>query len=235
MEPYARETTFGRSVAEAAPALRAAFIRKTYAHLALALLSFIVLEAVLLHSPLAPLLTEEMTGGQFSWLIVQGLAMLGTWQGNTWANARENIALQYMGLAVYVIIYALIFLPLMLIAVTYYPGVIFDAAVMTGALFLGLSATVFLTRKDFSFLGPIVAIGGLIALGVIVAAIFTGFSLGIVFSAVVVALMAASILYTTSNMLHHYQPGQHVAASLQLCAALLTMFWYILRIFMSRR
>ena len=44
--------------------------------------------------------------------------------------------------------------------------------------FGGLTMSVFVTRKDFSFLGPILTVGSLIALGLIVVAIFVGFDLG---------------------------------------------------------
>jgi FtsH-binding integral membrane protein len=87
-----------------------------------------------------------------------------------------------------------------------------------------------MTRKNFSFLGPIVSIASLIALGVAVASMIFGFNLGILFSAVMVAIAAASILHTTSNIIHEYRPDQHVAASLALFAAVALMFYYILRI-----
>jgi FtsH-binding integral membrane protein len=92
-----------------------------------------------------------------------------------------------------------------------------------------------LSRKDFSFLGPILAIGGFGALGFIIVSTIFGFSLGNFFSFVMVLFAAGSILYNTSNVLHVYRPNQHVAASLSLFASIALLFWYILRIFMSSR
>ncbi|MBA3334703.1 MAG: Bax inhibitor-1 family protein, partial [Acidobacteria bacterium] len=109
------------------------------------------------------------------------------------------------------------------------------AGIVTLGLFLGLTATVFLTRKDFSFLGPILAIGGFVALAFIFSGIVFGFSLGSVFAFIMVAFAGAAILYETSNILHHYRPNQHVAASLSLFASVALLFWYILRIFMGSR
>jgi hypothetical protein len=40
---------------------------------------------------------------------------------------------------------------------------------------------------------------------------------------------------TTSNVLHHFPEDRYVAASLQLFSSVTLMFWYVLRIFMSRR
>ena len=61
-----------------------------------------------------------------------------------------------------------------------------------------------------------------------VAAVGTWFSVGMV------ALMGVSILYNTQQILRAYPAGAHVAASVNLFASLMTMFWYILRIFASR-
>ena len=54
------------------------------------------------------------------------------------------------------------------------------------------------------------------------------------FSLAMVAFAGAAILYDTSNVLHHYPEDRYVAASLQLFASVALLFWYILRIFMSR-
>ena len=120
---------------------------------------------------------------------------------------------------------------------TYYAGdtsVLLKAGVVTLGLFLGITATVFLTRSDFSFLGPILAIAGFIALGFIVSSILFGFSLGSVFAFVMVAFAGTAILYETSNVLHRFNTNQHVAAALTLFAAIALLFWYILTIFSSR-
>ncbi|MEM6329409.1 MAG: permease, partial [Planctomycetota bacterium] len=39
--------------------------------------------------------------------------------------------------------------------------------------------------------------------------------------------------YDTSNVMHHYQPGQHVAASLSLFASVALLFWYVVRLLMA--
>jgi FtsH-binding integral membrane protein len=121
---------------------------------------------------------------------------------------------------------------------TYYAGdanVLLKSGIVTLGLFLGITATVFITRSDFSFLGPILAIGGFTALGFIVASAIFGFSLGSVFAFVMVAFAGTAILYETSNVLHRFNTNQHVAAALTLFAAIALLFWYLLTIFSSRR
>ena len=60
-----------------------------------------------------------------------------------------------------------------------------------------------------------------------------GFSLGLIFSSVMVLFAAGSVLYTTSNIMHHYHPKQHVAASLALFSAVALLFWYVLQVLMA--
>ena len=142
--------------------------------------------------------------------------------------------MHYAGLFLYVIAEAFIFIPLIFIAMMIAEdgsfAILNQAAIMTLSLFTGLSAVVFLTKKDFSFLKSILAVGFAIALGLIVAGILFGFNLGLWFSVGMVVLASGSILYQTSNLVHKYRPNQHVAAALGLFASLMLLFWYILSI-----
>ena len=228
---------YGNTVAEALPGERAAFIRKTYAHLAGAVLAFILLETYLIISGAGDYMARTMLGGRFSWFIdlgaFMGISMLANW----WANSQTSRPLQYMGLALYVVAETVIFMPLLYLAQarTGDASLIAQAGIITGGLFAGLTAVVFLSRKDFSFLGPILAIGGFVALGFIAASLLFGFSLGNLFAFVMVIFAGGAILYDTSNILHKYRPDQHVAASLSLFASVALLFWYVLRIFMGSR
>jgi len=220
------------TVAEASADTRAAFIRRTYGHLAGAILVFIALEVMLLNWSGAGDLVARMTGG-YNWLIVLGAFMGVSWLADKWAQGSSSRAMQYLGLGVFIVAEAIIFLPLLYIAAFYSsPDVIPTAGIITGLLFLGLTVTAFTTRKDFSFLRGALTMGFFVALGVIVCAIVMGFSLGLLFSSVMVLMAGGSILYTTSNIIHHYNEDQHVAASLALFAAVALLFWYVLRIVM---
>ena len=44
-------------------------------------------------------------------------------------------------------------------------------------------------------------------------------SVGLWFSAAMIVFASGAILYNTSNLIHRYQPGQHVAAALSLFAS----------------
>ncbi len=231
-------TTFGNSVAEAAPVERAAFIRKTYLLLAVAVFAFIAVEAFFFSTGIALTIASLMfSGGSIGWLVVLGLFMAISYLANRWAVSETSQAVQYIGLGVFIIAEAIIFIPLLVIAAYYSgdPGVILKAGIVSMGLFAGLTFTVLVTRTDFSWLAPILGIGGFAALGFIVASALFGFTLGNIFAFIMVAFAGTSILYQTSNVLHQFNTKQHVAAALTLFASVALLFWYILSIFSSRR
>ncbi|MEO6333388.1 MAG: Bax inhibitor-1 family protein [Pyrinomonadaceae bacterium] len=232
-------STFGNSAADALPEQRAQFIRKTYLLLAAAILGFIVTEAFLFASGAAEVIaTVVFKGGMMGWLLVLGLFMFVSYIARNWATSETSKGTQILGLALAVVAEAVIFVPLLTIAAIRSEEpylLLLKAGTVTLGLFLGITATVFITRSDFSFLGPILAIGGFAALGFIVASALFGFSIGNVFAFVMVAFAGSAILYQTSNVLHRFNTDQHVAAALTLFASIALLFWYILSIFSSRR
>ena len=232
-------STYGnKPAAEALPVERASFIRKTYMLLAVAILAFIGVEMVLFGSGAAFLITRVLfSGGSIGWLVVLGMFMAISYLANRWATSETSRAVQYAGLGIFVIAEAVIFVPLLFIAAyaSDDPTVIMKAGIVTLGLFAGITATVFVTRSDFSWLAPILAIGGFAALGFIVASAIFGFTLGNVFAFIMVAFAGTAILYETSNVLHRFNTNQYVAASLTLFASVALLFWYVLSIFSSRR
>lgn len=223
------------TVAQARPSDRAEFIRKTYMHLAGAVAAFIAVEAFLFATGIAEGIYNFVASSRFSWLaILGGFALLG-WLAQELAAKADSIQTQYTGLGLYVVGEAIIFTPLIYMAVNLSgdANVLPTAGLLTLLLFCGITTVAFTTRKDFSFLGGILKIGGFVALGLILCSIIFGFSLGLIFSAIMVVFAGAAILYDTSNVMHHYSTNQYVAASLQLFASVALLFWYVLRIVMA--
>lgn len=213
---------------------KAAFYRKTYLHVALAILAFIVVESILLFTVPVDAIAW-MLSGKFIWLFLIGLFWLGSTVSDKLAfdPSREK---QYLGLGFYVLLEAIIFLPMIYIAAAYSGGeVIMQAAIVTLFMFTGLTAVVFFTKTDFSFLRTVILVGGLVSLGMIVAGALFGFNLGLWFSVGMVVLASASILYQTDKIKSQYNTQQYVGAALQIFSSVMLLFWYILRILMSRR
>lgn len=222
--------------ANAIPSERATFIRRTYLHVAGAILAFAALEAVLLNTGIG----EQIIGTIFNrggMLFLMVLFIGGGYLAQYWAHAATTRAMQYVGLGLYVLLEVLIFLPMLYIANAYFADqqVIAKAGIMTLAIFAGLTAAVVFSRQDFSFLGPILGVLSFGVLGLIICSMIFGLNLGTWFSFGMVGLAAAFIIYDTSNVLHQYRTDQYVGASLQLFASVALMFYYILRIMMSRR
>lgn len=222
-------------VARADAAEQATFYRKTYSNVAFGVLAFIAFEAVLLR--IDPLVNFMMGLQGYSWLLLLGAFMAVTWvaQNLTYRNADKTI--QYAGFLLFILAEAVIFVPLLYLAMNFGggPQMIMQAAVITGTLFLGLTAAVLMTKTDFSFLRTGLVVGFFIASGLIVAGTIFGFNLGLWFSVGMVLLAAGSILYSTHQIKNEFGTNQYIPAALSLFASLMLLFWYILQILMSRR
>lgn len=210
---------------------RAGFITRTYNHLMGAIVLFIGIELLLFGSGMAAPIAQTMLSG--SWLMVLGAFMLVGWLANGVAARSESLPAQYAALGAYVVFQALIFVPMLYIAEQTASGVIQSAAIVTLLGFAGLTAVVFTTRRDFSFLGSLVRYGFILGIVAIIGGVLFGFELGTWFSVAMIGLAGAAILYETSNVLHHYPEDRYVAASLSIFASVAVLFWYVLRFFMS--
>jgi len=219
-------------VAMASAEARSVFIWRTYGHVALAILGFAGLETYLFSSGLAERIAVAMFG--FNWLLILGAFMLVGMGASHVAHRMDSKPLQYAALAATVIAWAIMFVPMLYIANASAPGVIESAAGVTLLGVAGLTAVAFITKKDFSFLRGILVWAGILALVAIISAVLFGFELGTWFSVAMIGFAGAAVLYDTSNVLHHFPEDRYVAAALQLFASIALMFWYVLRLFMSR-
>jgi uncharacterized protein len=222
-------------VAEALPTERAAFIRKTYMHLAGAIAVFAAAEAAVFASGAADSLMQVLRGSSSLMMIVMMvLVFAGSWVSGKMA-ASGSRSTQYAGLGLYTAIEVLTFIPILWFAANFCKdNVIAKAGVITLVLVAALSAVVFTTRKDFSFMRTGLMIFGFIAFGTVICGMIFGFQLGLWFSALMIMFAAGMILYTTSNILHHYSTENYVGASLELFSSVMLLFYYVLRLFTSR-
>lgn len=212
---------------------RARFVVRTYNHLFGALALFTAIEIGLFESGLADSIATSLLSTGRGWLLVMGGFMLVGWLASRTAYSAKSLPAQYAALAGYVAAEAIIFVPLLYVAERFAPNTIKSAAAVTLAGFGGLTAIVFVTRKDFSFLGAFLRWAGIAALLLIGAGLLFGFQLGTFFSVGMVGLAGAAILYDTSNVLRSFPEDRYVAAALQLFASVALMFWYVLQLFLS--
>ena len=236
---------------------RIRFIRLTYVHLMGAILAFALIEMALFK---VPFLVEKVSiplvkfalgigstaaSARWHWAIVLGVFMVVSWLADYWARHSTSRPMQYLGLGLYVIAEALIFVPLLAIVEWKTamimakgggdPNIIRDAALCTLAIFGALTAFVLISKKDFSFLRGFLVMMSAAAMMLIVLSLIFGFNLGIVFAIAMVVLAAGYILFQTSQVLAHYNTNMYVAAALALFSSVALMFWYIIQIFMKAR
>lgn len=222
------------TVAESEAAERVHFIQLVYTHVAGAWLAFFVFECVLLSLPITYRFAELVLTFPGGWLAVLGAFMGVAWMARVLVNGGLSRRAQYAGLAIYVLAEAVVFSPLIIVALYEAgPKLLLNAILLSGALFLGLTAIVFTTKKDFSFLRSALTVAGCVSLGLIVGSILFGFNLGLWFSAAMIGIAGGAILYDTSRILKEHKPDEYVSAALELFASMALLLWYVIRILLA--
>jgi FtsH-binding integral membrane protein len=226
-------------VADASADARAAFITKTYLHLLGAIAVFAALEMLWFATPVAGLMLNLVSRGRFAWLLFIGAFVGVSYVADQWALSSTSRPKQYAGLGLYALFESILFVPLIAMAIIVgaegNASILPRAIVITLTMFGCLTGIVFVTRKDFSFMRGALMLAGAAAFGLGILSMLFGFTLGMFFSYAMVALACGYILYDTSNVMLRYRTNQHVAAALALFAAVMLLFWYVLRIMLSRR
>jgi len=227
---------YGAMVQNAEASVRSSFIRSTYLHLFGAILLCVLIDTAIFtffYDQLEPVVQKLSQGWNMILFLVAFMVVTG--MADTWARNGATKALQYAGLGVCVLAYAVFFVPMLFLANEYAPGAIESAGVVTLVVFGGLTATVFVTKADFSFLRMFLAVIGFSAMGLIVLAFLFGLQLGNWFSIAMIVLASGYILYETSNIQRRYRTDQSVAAAAALFASVGMLFFYVLRLFMMSR
>ncbi len=116
------------------------------------------------------------------------------------------------------------------------PGSILAAGVLTVGIFGGLTAYVFVSKKDFSFMRGMLMTGLIVVILAGVVNIFLGASaLGFAVAAATLLLFSGFVLYDTSNIIRRYPTNEYVAGALDLYLDAFNIFLALLRILNSSR
>ncbi len=111
------------------------------------------------------------------------------------------------------------------------PQIIGTALGSTGLVFLGLSAYVLTTRKDFSYLGGFITAAVIVAFIASLGALFFNIPLlQLIISGAFAVISSAFILYTTSQIIHDGERN-YIMATISLYIAIFNLFVSLLRIF----
>ncbi|XP_028810754.1 protein lifeguard 4 [Denticeps clupeoides] len=122
-------------------------------------------------------------------------------------------------------------------AVTFYEySIVLQAFILTCAVFAGLTAYTFQSKRDFSKMGA-----GLFAcLWILIIAGFMRFffnndTVELVYAAAGAFLFCGFIIYDTHLLMHQLSPEEHVLASINLYLDIVNLFLHILRILNSMK
>ncbi len=213
--------------------VRTAFMGRVYARLVAGVAAFVLIELYLFTSGLAVAITEFIFST--SWLLILGGFMVVSWLANSVALRATTPGSQWGGYLLLVAANALIFAPMLVIAEVQVPGTVAAAGQYSISGFVILSVIAHRSARDFTWLGATLRWFGVLALVAIVIAVVTGSALGTWFSLAMIGFAGAAILYETQVILRETPPGRETVAAMALFSSLALMFWYVLRLLMSRR
>ncbi|MBC3908967.1 Bax inhibitor-1/YccA family protein [Undibacterium umbellatum] len=109
-------------------------------------------------------------------------------------------------------------------------GIVMTAMAMTGVIFMGLSAYVLISKRDFSFMGGFLMVGMLVAFVASLGAIFFQIpALSLTISAVMVLLMSGMILFETSNIIRGGETN-YIMATVSLYVTIFNLFTSLLHL-----
>ncbi len=229
---------------------RVVFLRRTYGLLGVSLIAFALITAGIMRFATESSLKYSIWAlNGWNWFLVIALFMGVGYLAERLAQSETSRAVQLSGLGLFVVVESFLLQPILWRLILQFGdramlregillsgqagSILMQAVIITLAIFIGLTLTVFLTKKDFSFMRGALTIASFAALGVIIASMLFGFSLGALFCGAIILLMAGYILYQTSLVMSYFPPTAFVAAALMLFSTVATLFWYVLQLLMS--
>jgi uncharacterized protein len=220
---------------------RVAFLRKSYGLLGVSLIVWAAASAAIFrYAPEMSFKWSRWALSGYNWFAVIGLLIASGMLAQWLARSNTSRTIQFIGLGVEVAAWTFLLQPMLwVLFIKFKPAgaqaLLAQGTLATLAIFVGLTATVFITKKDFSFLRGVVTVGMFAALGIIMASILFGFTLGLVFTGALIMLLALKILYDTSLMMNYFPPTHYVSAALMLFSTVATLFWNIMVFLMRMR
>ncbi|HEY1551043.1 MAG TPA: Bax inhibitor-1 family protein [Kofleriaceae bacterium] len=235
---------------------RVDFLRKTYGLLGISLIAFAAITAGMLKFMTATSLgfSKFAFEGRWNWLLVLGMFMVVGVVAQKLAMSQTSRGIQFAGLGVAVVAQAVLLQPMLWVLMLRFGDpqslvagddiahaaltgdasrILGEAVIITLAIFIGLTATVFVTKKDFSFMRGALMMASFGMLGMIIASAIFGFHLGALFTGFGILVLAGYVLYQTSMVMSQFPPTAFVAAALMLFSTVATLFWYVLQLLME--
>lgn len=217
-----QEQTMGYGVQTAANASvgeRLGFLKKVYGLLSASVLSATV-GAVLGLGPLFPVVAQL---GMLSFI-----AFIGSFFFLMFAQRKPG--LNMVALFTFTTIAGLMIGPMLNAYIVSGAGmIVVEALALTTVTFVGLTAYVIFSKKDFSFMGGFLMTGLVILIfGGIINIFLQSSMMHFVFSGAGVLIFSGFILYDTSNILRKYSTDDYVSATVALFLDIFNLFIHLL-------
>ena len=209
------------------------FIRKTYFHIFFTLVSFITLEFILFRNGVASIVSTIAVST--NWILMFISIFLVSWIATLFAHNSSSKILHYCGLSFFIVINALIFIPVLYFAeIKTGGGVIQSAAVAAILGFGSLTVLAFSKGIDLSPLEKSFLMGIIGIVSFLLCSVMFGFSLGVALSVMVVIFASGAVLFNSSSIIYYYGEDDYVAATIHLFSSIMLVLWYILRYLRSK-
>lgn len=229
-QPNSFNTSTSWTVAQAPAEVRMAFIQKTYVLFLAGILACVVMGGVTLNTSLE-LASRSLWGMP---LLAIGLVF----GGSLLAGAVSRVeGLNYVALFGFTALMGFLFAPILRAYESSAPGIVGQAGFLTVMIFGSLTAYVFTTKKDFSFLGGLLFVGliSLLVASLANAFFFKSWNASYWMAWVTAFLFSGFVLYDTSQIIHRYDTQGYCSAALDLFLDFFNLFMAILRILGGRR
>lgn len=213
---------YGTNVASASIQIRMDFLRKVYSILTVQVLLTTITAGIFLYFDTIRTFVHESP----SLLLISALGSLGTVIALTVYRHRHPVNLYLL------FGFTLLEAITVGIAVTFYEvAVVLQAFILTTAVFLGLTAYTFQSKRDFSKLGAglfaglwILIIAGFLRL------FFYSETIELAMAAGGALLFCGFIIYDTHVLMHKLSPEEHILAAINLYLDIINLFLHLLRL-----
>ncbi len=150
---------------------------------------------------------------------------------------RHVRGLNLLALFAFTALTGVVISPLIAVYTQLNPASILQAGLMTVGIFGGLTAYVFISKRDFSFMRGMVTVGLIV---VVLASLLNIFIVGssafsFAISVAVLLLFSGFVLYDTSNIIRRYPTNEYVAGALSLYLDAFNIFLALLNILNAGR
>ncbi|HEY0080144.1 MAG TPA: Bax inhibitor-1/YccA family protein [Pyrinomonadaceae bacterium] len=216
------------TAAQATVAERMSFVRKVYALFFAATL--FAIGGVALGLSFEPLLAFAF---EHPWIML--FAMLGGVMG---AQAVRHVpGVNLAALFGFTTLTGIVISPLMYVVRQTNPDSITQAGLLTVGIFGGLTAYVFISKRDFSFMRGMLVTGLIVIIlaGLVNIFLVGSGAFGFAIAAATLLLFSGFVLYDTSNIIRRYPTNEYVAGALSLYLDAFNIFLALIRILNAGR